>query len=261
MTLVKYTDIWAASYTGIPSYLSILSIVSFEIALLLFIRGNGALDLIAWGCVSLGFLCGLLSCGREVEISNNVLILKYGFPIAIIKMKISNIIGVADINNLKKGRLSKYFKTQLVAPFLLLIAPIIFLFPYLLNPIGIFVLLVTIVMGFTLLTYFMMTFSEYKRYVRTSALTLCILIGILFLEIIFMNRSIFVEKEALYLLFAGYVMAVLSFLILIFLALKRHVILLETSSESYAVIASSEEAANNFMKTVMEKLMVSNVEV
>lgn len=62
-------------------------------------------------------------------------------------------------------------------------------------------------------------------------------------------------------LFAGYLMAVLSFLILIFLALKRYVILLETSSESYAVIASSEEAANNFMKTVMEKLMVSNVEV
>jgi len=56
-------------------------------------------------------------------------------------------------------------------------------------------------------------------------------------------------------------MAVLSFLILIFLALKRYVILLETSSESYAVIASSEEAANNFMKTVMEKLMVSSVEV
>jgi len=252
--MVKVKNVWPAPYTGIPAVLSSSSLVMFVLAFLIIHYGRGVYDTLGFTLFFTGIAFGLLSAGKEVELKDDRLVLKYGFPQAVINITVREVVEVADLSSLKRGKLFKYFKSQLVAPLLIMLLPILYL-PPLTKPLMALLLLVPVVIGFSLLTYFMMTFSDYRRFLNYAIVTLMAMLALIFLEIAMINPQIVSSKDALVMLVLGYVLLIAGFIVFISFAIRRHIILIESTQGHYAVTAASKADAEEFMKTLLKHMV------
>ncbi len=252
--MVKVKNVWPAPYTGIPAVLSSSSLVMFVLAFLIIYYGRGVYDTLGFTLFFTGIAFGLLSAGKEVELKDDRLVLKYGFPQAVINITVREVVEVADLSSLKRGKLFKYFKSQLVAPLLIMLLPILYL-PPLTKPLMALLLLVPVVIGFSLLTYFMMTFSDYRRFLNYAIVTLMAMLALIFLEIAMINPQIVSSKDALVMLVLGYVLLIAGFIVFISFAIRRHIILIESTQGHYAVTAASKADAEEFMKTLLKRMV------
>jgi len=257
-------EVWALPYTGIPALLSNISIISFAVGVLFALLGS---TIQFFFFPILGFLTAFLSLGNGVEIKDNTIILKYGFPTALFKIKVSDIVGVFNVNELKKGKLVKYFKTQLTPFILIIILPPAYTIakgrPV--NPVYIPWIILPSVIGMFLMLYFMFTAETYRKLLRRISQTICTSLGLLafIISIVYCNVygiSIFSDPHVVILALIGIVLLGLSSAVLVLLVGKRPIIVLEDSmGRFYAVGAVNKETAEHFIKLVLKEVM-GNVE-
>lgn len=252
--MVKLRNVWPTPYNGIPAILSSLSLVLFVSAFLIIHYGKGAYDTLSFILFSTGIISILLSSGREVELKNGKLILRYGFPLTLISIIVEDIVDVADLSSLKRGKLIKYFKSQLVMPLLIMLLPVLYM-PPITKPLMLLFLLVPVVVGFSLLTYFMMTFSDYKRFLNYTVITLAIILALIFLEAALVNSRIASSTDALLMLAVGYLLLIVGFIVFISFAMRRHIVLIESKRGYYAIAALSKSDAEALIKVLVKHLL------
>ena len=252
--MVKLRNVWPTPYNGIPAILSSLSLVMFVLAFLIIRYGKGTYDTLGFILFFTGIIFGLLSSGREVELKNGKLVLRYGFPLTLINIVVEDVVDVADLSSLKRGKLIKYFKSQLVMPLLIMLLPVLYM-PPVTKPLILLFLLVPVVVGFSLLTYFMMTFSDYKRFLNYTIITLAIILALIFMEVALVNPQIVSSMNALLMLAVGYLLLIAGFIVFISFAMRRHIVLIESKQGYYAIAALSKSDAEVLIKILVKHLL------
>ena len=69
------------------------------------------------------------------------------------------------------------------------------------------------------------------------------------------NPQIVSSKDALVMLVLGYVLLIAGFIVFISFAIRRHIILIESTQGHYAVTAASKADAEEFMKTLLKRMV------
>ncbi len=248
---MKLENVYPASYSGLPGILNSLGTILMVVAMFFSISGNPELGFatfwIAWALL-------LISVGKEVEAKNGKLILKYGFPKPLIKIKISEIKEIADIMKLRKGRISRYFRQALVVPILILILPYVYIFAKGITiPLRYVVfLLLPAFVGIMIILYFMMTLSNYREFLKRATIIVAVVLAVLLLMILVIFRP---TGNVLLLLVMTSLLLVMSFALLMSINLKRNVVLIETDKGCYGLICSGDRNG-----TIKELLMVMRKE-
>ena len=229
---MKLENIYPASYSGLPGILNSLGMMLIVAAMFFNLSGNPKLGFVTFW---IAWVLLLVSIGKEVEVKNGKLILKYGFPKPFIKIEISEIIEIADITKLKKGRIARYFRQALVVPILVLILPYIYIFAKGTTiPLRYVVfLLIPAFVGIMLILYFTMTLSNYREFLRKATIIVAVVLAVLLLMILIIFKPV---REALLILIMSYLLLVIGFFIFMSISLKRNVILIESDRGCYALV-------------------------
>ena len=204
----------------ISAILSSLSLVLFISAFLIIHYSKGAYDTLCFILFFTGIISVLLSSSREVELENGKLILRYEFPLTLISVIVEDVVDDADLSSFKRDKLIKYFKLQLVMPLLIMPLPVLYM-PSITKPLMLLFLLVPVVVDFSLLTYFMMIFSDYKRFLSYTVITLAIIRALIFLEVALVNPQIASSMDALLMLAVEYLPLIIGFIVFISFAMRR----------------------------------------
>jgi len=252
--------IWPASYVGIPSLLLSAALILFTFSLMFQIY-EGTSEHVAFWFPLAGIVLALFSIGRDVTITDGKIVLSYGYPIPAFKLAINDVVQVVDVNNLERGRLFKYFKSQLILITVVIIYPLLYiLVKGSLPPIQYLTFFsLPIFVGLALISYFMMTTNSYRKFIKYAGwimsgvcLVMDFLIGYYYRQLF--GRSVTADMHALIPLMIGQVLAITFFVVVT--VFRRHVIVLEDSrGKYYAVIATTEEYARQFIGLVVRRVM------
>ncbi len=228
----KLENIYPASYSGPPGILNSLGMIVMVIAMFLNVSENLKPGFVTFW---IAWVLLLVSIGKEVEVKNGKLILKYGFPKQFIKVEISEIREIADITKLKKGRIARYFRQALVVPTLVLVLPYIYIFAKGATiPLRYVVfLLIPAFVGIMLMLYFTMTLSNYREFLRKSTIIVAVALAVLLLMILIIFKP---TGGALLLLVMSYLLLVVGFLVFMSISLRRNVVLIESDRGYHALI-------------------------
>ena len=253
--------LWPASYVGLPGVLFSIAIVLFTIALLLQEYGEVP-DFVSLPVVFTGILLALLSVGRGVDVVDGKIILTYGYPRTVFKLTITDVVEVADVNNLEKGRLFKYFKVQLIPLTIIIAYPLLYIIVKAsLPPVRYLTFfLIPIFVGLGLIVYFMLTSESYRRFAKYTGWVLSFvlmvidfLIGSYYHQLF--DRLLTSDMTTLLPLMIG---QVLVFIFFIFITvLRRHVIILEDTRGRYYAVVAVEEEARQFIELVERRVMTN----
>lgn len=229
---MKLENVYPASYSGLPGILNSLGMIVMVVAMFFNVSGNPKLGFVTFW---IAWVLLLVSIGKEVEVKNGKLILKYGFLKPFIKVDLSEIREIADITKLKKGRIARYFRQALVVPILVLILPYIYIFAKGTTiPLRYVVfLLIPAFVGIMLILYFTMTLSNYREFLRKATIIVAVVLAVLLLMILVIFKPV---GEALLILVMSYLLLVMSFVIFMSISLKRNVILIESDRGCYALV-------------------------
>ena len=262
VTLVK--DYWPCAYSGLPAVLQSISIVLFTVTLLMLVGNVG--DIYVFMMFFTGIVLALMSIGNEVKITNGELLLTYGYPFKLIKVRVKEVVHIADINALERGKLFKYFKVVLV-PFIMITAfPLLYV---LIKGASVplqysMFLAIPIFVGAALIGYFMVSSRSYKAFLQNVLRVLVVLlITINFFLAIEYHRlySGFITRDlnALIPLMLAEILLFIFFVAMLVNAVKRHVIIVEDSRGRYYAIASASEVkARELIELIVSKVMVSD---
>lgn len=255
--MVEY---WCLPYSRLPAILSGLSITCFAAALLFGLLDNSLLMVLL---LCLGFLSGLLSTGREVEVRNGYIVLRYGFPKSIIKYVVRDIISILDVNELEKGSLVRYFKYHLFMFSLIIVLPLIYLSAKGLYPSPAYLPLIflPVFIGVVLQLYIMFTSKSYRRMIRLMTWILAgawsvigFIVGVTYREVY--GRSLFSDPNATILYFTSMMLLAISSIVLLALMGRHHIVIIETSDRKfYAIGTSSAQSARELIKKILEEVI------
>ncbi len=247
---------WPLPYSGLPAILYGLSeIFSVLIVSLLWMK---KLPASLFGILLAAmFVSSLLSCGRYVEIRQGHVVLAYGFPIAVIKYIINDVVSIFDINELDRSMLLKYFKIIIFTPIIMLSFPILYLAcnNWTMSVNDIPVLLVFVLLGILATLHIFFSGREYRKLTKVIFTVLGSTVFIVILVPMF-----------IYLPYVTYQVAVLYMLILCSLAIlitfiamfyeKRHIVIIKTSSgKFYAIGTATSDDAVLLIKKVVEEVI------
>ncbi len=255
---------WPMPYSGLPALMSCTSILCFTSGMILVISGLNSL--VAPIVIAFGFIAGLLSVGREAKICDHKLILGYGFPKAIIKYVVEDVVDVFDVNELSRGKLVKYFKYHLFVFSLIMSLPVIYLaveglYP---NPVYLPLLLLPVFLGVALQLYIMFTAESYRKLLRRLIFMLGIvwslvgfIVGATYRELY--GKSLFSDPSATLLYFAGMILLAVSTITILALHGRHHVVIVESSDgRFYAIAVASPNYAKELVKLIAREVMVRN---
>ena len=248
---------WPLPYSGLPALMSGISMICFTGGILTgFLNAPVVMSIL----IVLGFVFGLLSAGRRIEVVSDSVVLEYGFTRTALKYTIKDIIDVFDINELSRGNLVRYFKYHLFIFNLVIVLPIIYLilkgvYP---NPVYLPILFIPVFIGIVLQLYIVFTAKNYRKLIRRVSQVLSIvwvtigfIVGMTYREVY--GKSLFTDPSATILYFIGMVLLAASTIVLIALMCKHHVVIIESADgKSYAIGTSSAEDAKKLMKHILE---------
>ncbi|WP_456399014.1 hypothetical protein [Palaeococcus sp. (in: euryarchaeotes)] len=228
---MKLEDIYPAPYSGLPGILNSLGMILMVVAMFFNVSENLKLGFVTFW---IAWVLLLVSIGKEVEVKNGKLILKYGFPKPLIKVEISEIREITNITKLKRGKIARYFRQALVVPILVLILPYIYIFVKgTMIPLRYVVfLLIPAFVGIMLLLYFTMTLSNYREFLRKATIIVAVVLALLLLMILRIFKPV---GEALLIFVMSYLLLVVSFVIFMSIGIKRNVVLIEGDRGCYAL--------------------------
>ncbi len=259
--MVKY---WALPYSRLPAILSGASITCFTLAILMWLLNNAFYPVLLF---YLGILFSLLSVGRNVEIRDNSIVLWYGYPKAVIRYVVRDVVSVFDVNELERGSLVRYFKYHLFVFSLIIVLPLMYLsakglYP---NPAYLPLIFLPVFIGIILQLYIMLTSRSYRRMMRWMGwilasvwTTVGFVVGIVYRETY--GESLFSNLNATILYFTGMLLLAISSVILLALIGRHHVIIVETADkEFYAIGTLSARDAKELIRKILEEV-VKNAE-
>jgi len=255
---------WPAPYSGLPALMSCASLLCLTLGMILLISGLNSLA--ALTVIAIGFIAGLLSAGREVRVRNHKLILGYGFPKAIIRYVVDDVVDVFDVNELSRGKLIRYFKYHLFVFSLIMSLPVIYLvikglYP---SPVYLPLLLLPVFLGVALQLYVMLTAESYRKLVRRLVFILGMvwslvgfIVGATYREIY--GKSLFSDPSATLLYFAGMLLLAVTTITVLALHERHHVVIVEGGNGGfYAIVAASPNYARELVKLIAKEVMIRN---
>ncbi len=259
---------WPLPYSGLPALMSSLSLVCFTGGILLNLIKPSISSLIATPVIAMGFITALLSVGRDVELIEDGVVLKYGFPKVVLKYVVRDVVGVFDVNELRRGNLLRYFKYHIFLFSLIIALPITYLiikgiYP---NPAYLPILLIPVFLGVVLLIYIAFTADSYKKLLRritpvisTAWVSVGFVVGITYREVY--RESLLSNPSAFALYMLGMLLLATSTIVLIALMSRRHVVIIEASNgKFYAVGTLGNAEAKELIRSVLE-VIARNAEV
>ncbi len=258
------TRCWPLPYNGLPCILNMAGMMLLVMALIMPVGRIGIPSEYGIVLFFLGIILILMSTGKRAIVTNNSVILEYGYPITIYRIVVREVVSVLDITSLEKGRLFKYFKLPVVALAIVLMYPIIYMIakgvvPEKMYYIGFLLIPVIICIG--LFAHFLLTYSGYKQFIRRIAGLLCSLVVILsmFIASIYYNVAgsfIAMETRPLVIAIISELLLVIAFLVIVVLKLRRPIVVIEDSKGRYYAISTlSEEDAKKLVNTITRKVM------
>jgi len=211
--------------------------------------------------VFIGVVMSLMSVGRSVEIVKGGVVLSYGFPIVLFKLTLTDIVHVTDVTELERGKLFRYFKTQLILYTIMIAYPLLYIIvKESLPPLRYLTLLsIPVCIGVGLIVYFMLTSSTYEKFTKyvgyiLSAVFITLDFAIVNYYRCIFNRSIISDIDTLLPLMTGQVLAFFFFIPLA--VVKRHVIVLEDANgRRCAIVTASEEDARLLVEFIAKEVM------
>ncbi len=255
---------WPTPYSGLPALMSCASLLCFTLGMILAVSGLSSLA--APIVIAIGFMAGLISVGREVRICNHKLILGYGFPKAIVRYVVEDVVDIFDVNELSRGKLVRYFKYHLFVFSLIMLLPVIYLaveglYP---SPVYLPLLLLPVFLGVALQLYIMFTAESYRKLIRRLMFTLAIvwslvgfIVGATYRELY--GKSLFSDPSATLLYFTGMLLLAVSTITILALRSRQHVIIVESSDgRFYAIATASPNYAKELVKLIAKEVMVRN---
>lgn len=249
---------WPMPYSGLPGVLNSVGLVMVSFGLVAPFLGDWALAIPLTGIVLL-----LLSIGREVRVSNDALVLCYGFPVVFYRQVVKDVVEVTDLKKLSRGRLAKYFKLPVAVFLVVALLPLAYLMARGLRvPLVYLVyLLIPVVVCVLLIAYFVLTSTGYlkllKRVLSFVGTTVCVMsffVGATYRSV--HGHSILEDPHAVAMWIIGVLL--LAFFLIAFSIYtgKRSVIVIEDSrGRHYAVVAVDDESAREFMRVVVSRVM------
>ena len=252
--MTKISGVWPLPYCGLPGLFSILSVMFFALAVYVAKVTNFGLALFA-----IGVLLGLLSSGKGVILDHSRLILEYGFPKALIKIVIQDVTGVSDVSAIERGCIIKYFKAPICTALVIICFPVLYVAGAGMIPSVEYIPLITLpaIIGVILVIVLAYTGTSYKAFVRKlgcavggSIGLLAFIVGVLYHEVY--GRSIFSDPHSLAVAFMALMLLGISTAVFTTLYQKHHIVIIKANHRYYAVGASSEEKALEFIKMVLE---------
>ncbi|WP_457741484.1 hypothetical protein [Thermococcus sp.] len=244
---MKLKNIYPSSYSGLPGVLNSLGMILLVVAMFFDVSGNPKLGFptfwIAWALI-------LVSMGKEVEVENGKLVLKYGFPKSFIKVEISEVREISEITKLEKGKIVRYFRQTFVVPVLILTWPYL----YILTkgtaiPLRYLVfLLIPAFVGIMLILYFTLTLSNYRKFLRNATIIVAIVLAVLLLMILIVFKP---TEETLLFLLISYLLLIMGFLLFMSLSLRKNVILIESDKGYYALICFEGEGLHGLIEKLL----------
>jgi len=102
--------------------------------------------------------------------------LSYGFPVALFRAELRDVVGVSDVNSLARGKLFKYFKFQVVPLALLPLIPVVYVAAKSSPPPVQYLsfLGIPVALGVVLISYFMLTTTSFKRFIEKVTGLFCV---------------------------------------------------------------------------------------
>ncbi len=246
---------WSLPYSGLPALLSSVSLVCFTGGILLSIAYRSTIPpLITTALITVGFIVALISAGRDIELAKDGVVLKYGFPKVVLKYVVRDIVGVFDVNELRRGNLLRYFKYHIFVFNLIIALPITYLiikgvYP---NPAYLPLLLIPVFLGVVLQVYIAFTAKSYRKLLRRITYVLLITwVSVVFVVGLTCRESLLSGPSAL----ALYLIGMLLLATILFMTLKsgHHIVIIEASNgKFYAVGTSSDAEAKNLIRSILE---------
>ncbi|WFO75070.1 hypothetical protein J4526_08355 [Desulfurococcaceae archaeon MEX13E-LK6-19] len=258
------TKYWPLPYNGIPCILHMIGMALLVTALIIPVGRIGIPSEYNMVSFFLGIILILMSTGKRATVTNNSVILEYGYPIAIYRIVVREVVSVLDIPSLERGRLFKYFKLPVATLAIVMTYPIIYMIVKGVAPEKIYYigfLLIPIVVCTGLLAHFLLTYSGYKQFVKRVGGLLGSLIVILSMFIASIYHSatgsfITMETRPLVIAIISELLLVIAFLAIVVLKLRRPIVVIEDSKgRYYAIGALSEECAKELINTITREVM------
>ena len=255
---------WPAPYSGLPALMSCASLLCLTLGMILAISRLNSLA--APTVIAIGFIAGLLSAGREVRIRNHKLILGYGFPKAVIKYVVEDVVDVFDVNELSRGKLVRYFKYHLFVLSLIMSLPAIYLaveglYP---SPVYLPLLLLPVFLGVALQLYVLLTAESYRKLIGKLIFILGMvwslvgfIVGATYREL--HGKSLFSDPSATLLYFTGMLLLAVSTITMLALHSRQHVVIVESGDgKFYAIATASPDHAKELVKLIAKEVMARN---
>lgn len=257
-------DVWPLSYGGLPAVLSALSVTMFVSAVFLGLLCDSLV--VAMVAPFIGICLGIVAAGRKVRVEDDGLVLEYGFPVPLIKIRVRDVVEVVDVNALKRGRLVRYFRIHLYYASLVVAIPVAYvvLRGLLPNPAYIPLIALPAIVGILVLLYFMFTGTSYRSFMRragmvvgTSVGLLAFITGALYRDVY--GKSILSDPHSIFLAMVSLILLAIAVAAITSLASRHHVVIIEDAEGNhYAIGARSPEAASRLIKEVLK--VVSSAE-
>lgn len=252
---------WSLPYSGLPALLSSISLVCFTGGILLSIAYRSTIPpLITTALITVGFITALISVGRDVELVKDGVVLKYGFPKVVLKYVVRDIVGVFDVNELRRGNLLRYFKYHIFVFNLIIALPIVSLiingvYP---NPAYLPLLLIPVFLGVVLQVYIAFTAKSYRKLLRRITHVLSVawvsvgfVVGLTYREVY--KESLLSNPSALTLYMVGMLLLATSTIVIMALMSRRHVVIIEAANgKFYAVGTLSDADAKYLIRSILE---------
>ncbi len=256
--MVEY---WCLPYSRLPAVLSGASIMCFVLGTLLGLANASPIQVLP--LILLGLTLGLLSAGREVRVAEGSVILQYGFPKAVIKYVVRDVVSVLDVNELESGNLVRYFKYHLFVFSLIIALPLIYLLVKGLYPSPAYLPLIflPVFLGVILQLYIVMTSKSYRRMIRLMTWVMAgawsaigFVVGMTYREIY--GKSLFSDPNASVLYFTGMLLLAAMSVLLLALMGGHHVVIIEANDgKFYAIGTLNAEAARELIKTILKEVV------
>jgi len=200
-----------------------------------------------------------------VEVGEGWVRLSYGFPVALFRAELRDVVEVSDVNSLARGKLFKYFKFQVVPLALMPVIPVVYVaaksslpplvyLPYLGIPVA---------LGVLLSSYFLLTTTSFKKFIEKVCFLFCVGVPVLnfWLGITYREtygRSLARDYYAAGVLILGEMLIFILLVAVWIYSTRRHIIVLEDSDgRYYAVVARDGDAAREFLNLVVDRVMRS----
>jgi len=252
-------ECWPLPYSGLPGVLVGLSMVCFTIGILAGLLNASA----ALALSILGVVLALLSVGRSVNVTSGAVVLSYGFPIAVMRYVVRDIVKVLDVKELSRGALMRYFKQPMLVSLALIAMPITYLAleaPHL-DLAYLPMLLVPVFLGIVVWMHAVLTANSYRRFViEVVAILGLVWISIGLLTAISGWGALSSSMSMAMRFFISVALLAVVIVLYATLGVKRHVVIVESSDgKFYAICTSSAEDAKTLIKRILG-VMARNAE-